>query len=196
MNKPAKITASVVFSLFSQMAIAGPFGLNMGMTIKQIDTIAEQVAPSVYITSKVPKSHSAFENYGVKVGPKSGLCWIKAIGKDISTSSYGIDLNSEFEEMEQKLTKTYGKSEITDLLMPGSTWNEPNDFMMAMIKKERYLMAIWEPTKGSKLKGDLIQVGLIATASGLEKGYLSLEYSFSNKEACEKEIAALEDDAL
>jgi len=196
MKKISKSVVFIVISLFAQMAIAGPFGLNMGMSIKQIDTKAKQAAPSVYTTTNVPKPHSAFENYAVKVAPKTGLCWIKGIGKDVSTSSYGIELKSAFEDMKSKLNKAYGKGETTDLLMPGSIWKEPNDFMMAMIKKERFLMAVWEKDKGSELKGDLVQVALIASPSGRSKGYISLEYAFSNKGKCDKEIAAQEDDAL
>ena len=185
-----------ILMLTAHSALAGPFGLNMGMTIKQIDPSAKEIAPGKFTTTKVPKPHSAFEQYVVQVGKKNGLCWIKAIGKDISTSSYGIELKSAFESMNEKLTKAYGKGETTDLLMPGSIWNEPNDFMMAMIKKERFLMAIWDKEKGSSLNDDLKQVGLIAIPGGRSKGYLSIEYSFSNDEACDKEIAAQEDDAL
>ena len=147
MKKPAKIIASAVFILFAQAAIAGPFGLNMGMTIKQIDANAKQVEPGIFITTEVPKPHSGFETYAVKVGSTSGLCWIKAIGKDVSTSVYGFELKLEFKEMEQKLTKAYGKGEETDLLMPGSIWSEPKDFMAAMAKKERFLMTIWKNNK-------------------------------------------------
>ena len=57
MNKPAKIIVSVAFGLFAQVVTAGPFGLNMGMTIKQIDAKAKQAAPGVFTTSKVPKPH-------------------------------------------------------------------------------------------------------------------------------------------
>lgn len=180
----------------SHIAMAGPFGLSMGMSIEQIDSKAKEVAPGKFVTKNVPKPHSAFEQYAVQVGKKNGLCWIKAIGKDISTSSYGIELRSAFEEMKGKLTKAYGKGETTDLLMPGSIWKEPNEFMMAMIKKERFLMAGWSTEKGSKLKGNIKQVGLIASPGGRSKGYLSVEYYFSNNEACDKEIAAQEDDAL
>jgi len=196
MKKSAKVSAIIILGLFVQSAIAGPFGLEMGMSIKKIDPKAKEVSPGMYTTSKVPKPHSAFENYVVQVGKKNGLCWIKAIGKDISTSSYGIELKSAFSSMSEKLSKTYGKNETTDLLMPGSIWKEPNEFIMAMIKKERFLMAIWDKEKGSKLKGNLKQIGLIAKPGGRSKGYLSLEYSFLNSEACDKEIAAQEDDAL
>ena len=177
-------------------ANAGPFGLEMGQLLTQIDKDAKQAAPNVYTTSKVPKPHSAFELYALKVGPKSGLCWVKAIGKDIGTSAYGIELKSEFNAMKGKLEKAYGKHETTDVLLPGSIWNEPDEFMMAMIKKQRFLMAIWEGEKGSTLSDNLDSVGLLANPGGRDKGYLSIEYSFSNKEACDKEIAALEDGAL
>lgn len=182
--------------LWSQSAFAGPFGLSMGMDLKQIDIEAEQVAPGVYVTSKVPKSHSAFEKYALKIGPNSGLCWIKAIGKDISTSSYGIELKSAFDDMQAKLTKAYGKGKTTDMLMPGSIWKEPNEWLMAMIQKERILMSVWKKGEGSTLNDDLIQVGLIASPSGRSEGYLSIEYSFSNKDTCNKEIASTEDGAL
>lgn len=192
-----RILLVTVFAvLFAQYTIAGPFGLSMGMTIKDIDSKAQKVAPNVYLTKEVPKPHSAFDEYVVKIGPKNGLCWIKAIGADISTSSYGIELKSAFDEMAGKLKKAYGKGEITGMLLPGSIWDAPNEFMMAMIKQERFLMAIWQKEKGSKLEDGLSEIGLIASASGRENGYLSLEYSFSNKEACNKEIDELEDDAL
>ena len=186
----------VALGMSSIAAYAGPFGLEMGQSLNQIDKEAKQVAPNVYTTTKVPKPHSAFELYALKIGPKSGLCWVKAIGKNIGTSAYGIELKSEFNEMKRKLEKAYGKHETTDLLLPGSIWNEPDEFMMAMIKKQRFLMAIWDGEKGSTLSDNLESVGLIANPGGRDKGYLSIEYSFTNKEECDKEIAALEDGAL
>ncbi|PKH31444.1 hypothetical protein [Shewanella sp. ALD9] len=189
------IIASLGLCVNSALA-AGPFGLDMGMSVNSIDKNAKQAAPYVYLTTNVPKPHSAFADYAIKAAPETGLCWLKAIGKDISTSSYGIELQSAFSEMSDKLTKIYGKSETTDFLMPGSIWKDPNDFMMAMLKKERFLMAVWEKEKGSKLDGNLAQVALVASAAGRDKGYISLEYSFSNKEDCDAEIAAQEDDAL
>ncbi len=175
---------------------AGPFGLHMGMSVKKIGGKPEKIAPGKYKLVKVPKPHSAFEMYVVKIAPKGGLCWIKAIGKDISTSSYGFELKSAFNKMKGKLEKSYGKHETTDLLMPKSIWNEPNEFMTAMIKKERFLMAIWNRAKGSKLPHNLEEIGLIALPGGREKGYLAIEYSFTNEESCDAELAAQEDGAL
>lgn len=191
-----KTSVVIAGVLTSGIAFAGPFGLRMGMSINDIDAKARSAAPGIYSTTQVPKPHSAFENYGVKVAPKSGLCWVKAVGKDISTSAYGMELKAAFKEMETKLAKVYGKPEVIDFLMPESIWDSPNDFMMSLIKKERHLLAVWEEGKGAKLSENLVQVGLMANASGGNKGYLSIEYSFSNKDACDKEIASQEDDAL
>ncbi|EID0160924.1 hypothetical protein SNE98_000669 [Vibrio cholerae] len=192
-----KLTTIALAALCVKSAFAsGPFGLEMGVPVSSIDKDAKQLAPYVYLTTNVPSPHSAFEKYVVKVAPTSGLCWVKAIGKDISTSSYGFELKSAFSEMNEKLTKKYGKGETTDLLMAGSVWNEPNDFMMAMLKKERFLMAVWEKSKGSNFQDNLVQVALIANPSNRDKGYITLEYSFSNKDACNQEIDSLEDNAL
>lgn len=177
-------------------AMAGPFGLEMGMSLKDIGGKPEKVASGKYKLSSVPKPHSAFEAYIVQVSPKHGLCWIKAIGKDIRTSAYGLELKSAFNEMKGKLEKSYGKNETIDRLMPGSIWKEPNDFMMGMIKKERFLMSCWDSEKGSTLTEHIKQIGLMAHPSSQDKGYLTIEYSFDNSEACDAELAAQEDGAL
>ena len=196
MKKSVMAAIGMALLISSVAANAGPFGLEMGQSLTQIDNDAKQAAPNVYTTSEVPKPHSAFELYALKIGKKNGLCWVKAIGKDIGTSAYGIELKSEFNDMKSKLEKAYGKHETTDVLLPGSIWDEPDDFMMAMIKKERFLMAVWDREQGSSLKDNLESIALIASPGGRDEGYLSLEYSFSNKEVCDKEIAALEDGAL
>ena len=68
-------------------AMAGPFGLNMGMSLKEIGGKPKKIANGKYEIVDIPKPHSAFESYIVQVSPKSGLCWIKAISKDIATSA-------------------------------------------------------------------------------------------------------------
>ena len=182
--------------MYATTAMAGPFGLDMGMTLKDVGGKPEKVTNGKYKLTSVPNSHSAFEAYIVQISPKDGLCWIKAIGKDIPTSAYGIELKSAFNDMKGKLEKTYGNHKTTDLLMPGSIWKESNDFMMAMIKKERFLMAIWDVENGSTLTDNLKQIGLIASPARRGKGYISIEYSFSNEKACEVELASQEDGAL
>lgn len=196
MNRSVIVSLFIAGLMYATNAMAGPFGLDMGMTLEDIGGKPEKIGNGKYKLTSVPKPHSAFEAYIVQISPNGGLCWIKSIGKDIPTSAYGIELKSAFNDMKGKLEKTYGKHETTDLLMPGSIWKEPNEFMMAMIKKERLLMAIWDAGNGSTLTDNIKQIGLIASPGSRDKGYISVEYSFSNEKACEAELAAQEDGAL
>jgi len=98
--------------------------------------------------------------------------------------------------MKEKLGITYGNANETDLLLPGSIWNDPKDWMMALLKKERFLASIWGKNSKATLAPNLQTVGLFALALGGEMGYIAVEYSFSNEAQCEAEIAKTEDSAL
>lgn len=185
-----------ILAILSETAIAGPFGLSMGMNKSDFKGKLKEIAPHKYTTNTVPKKHSAFETYVVKISPKSGLCYIKAIGKDISTNTYGVEVKSAFDSMESKLKKSYGKNKRVDFLRYESIWDEPKDYMPALIKGERILVSVWNKEEGSTLKGNLKDVALGASGSSRSKGYLSIDYSFTNQEACDAEIAATEDGAL
>jgi hypothetical protein len=192
------VIGSLVTAIFLCVtnAEAGPFGLEMGMTLKDLGGTPTELAKGMHSMTTVPKPHPAFEAYVVKIGPKSGLCSIKAVGKSIETSVYGTQLRSAFNEMEAKLTQTYGKDKKIDILMPGSMWKEPNDFMMGMLKKDRMLAAEWEAQYGSNVTGNLRYVALMARALSADAGDIVLEYNFQNKDECDAEIAAEEDEAL
>ncbi|QBG36893.1 hypothetical protein [Litorilituus sediminis] len=193
-----KFTKALLLSLALSSAAnaAGPFGLEMGMSLKDIGGEAKQIAPGKYSVSSVPKPHSLFDTYIVQVAPDVGLCYIKAIGKDISTSTYGVELKSSFYNLQGKLEKAYGSSKVTDMLLSGSIWNEPNDWMMGLIKKERYLFAIWDAESKATLKNNLAAIAMAAKPSSKSAGYLAVDYSFTNEEQCNSAIAAMEDDAL
>lgn len=171
----------------------GPFGLYMGMSLEELNSNYDEVAPNTYQISTVPQPHSAFEQYLIKVSPKHGLFWIKAIGKTIVTSRHGIELKLDFQKIVEKLSGTYGKGEISDFLLPGSIWNEPEDFMMGLVNKERTLLSIWE---NHGMKNNLKTIGVIGSAIDGNSGYISLEYYFENDAIAEQELSEIEDDSL
>jgi hypothetical protein len=178
------------------MSRKGPFGLWMGMRLDELNSPYTEVVRGKYKPESVPIPHSAFESYVLQVTPKSGLSWAKAIGKTIQTSVFGVELKSSFDTMEGKLVATYGKGHRTDLLMNGSIWNEPKEWMMSMVKKERFLMTEWSAKYGSSLVDSLISVFLVASALNTSSGYIAIEYSFENKPMGDTELSALEDQAL
>lgn len=194
--KVAALNLAIIVLAQAANAEPGPFGLEMGMTLKDIGGSPEQFSKGKYTITTVPKPHSAFERYVVKVGPKSGLCYIKAVGKPVETNAYGLELSSVFNNMSAKLTQIYGKQKKMDLLLPGSIWNEPNDFMMGLLKDERKLYEIWSAENKSNLTGSLESVILGAKATSKDTGIIVIDYTFKNEKECEAEIAAEEDGAL
>ncbi len=149
-----------------------------------------------YRIDSVPAPHSAFESYIVQVTPSFGLSWVKAIGKTMRCSACGIELRTEFDSLESRLSATYGKSHRTDMLIPGSIWDEPRDWMDALLVQERYLMTVWDSKHGSTLKDSLASLALIANALDASSGWVVVEYSFENAEAADAAVASTENKAL
>lgn len=179
----------------------GPFGFKQGLTRDEIESMIGEASTLVpgskntYVLNTVPKSHSAFENYVAVIGDISGLCAVRGIGKDITTSRHGIQLKTSFNELEATLSELYGSSEKSDFLMPGSIWEEPEDWMMGIKSEERFLFSQW-PRKGKVLKNELGSVFLGVRAKSTDTGYLVLEYNFQNKEQCDGESKTAEKGGL
>ena len=179
------------------MTLPAPFRLSLGMKLEDFsEFMPVEVAPFKYRLDKPPKPHPAFEFYILQIAPESGLSWIKAIGNDIPTNGFGNSINSAFLEMEGKLKNTYGKCERTDLLLQGSIWNEPQDWMMALVKGERLLASHWEEKTGAKLTEAIESVFLVANGRDTDSGFIAIEYTLKNNSAAAQEIASSQDDAL
>lgn len=172
----------------------GPFGLESGLTKKNIeDMTGEELKPyegvtNLYTVKFPPKKNTEFEGYGLIISPKSGLCQIRALGKNIDTDSYGLALQSKYKELFDSLSSIYGKPKSTDFLLSGSIWKEPQDWMMALNKKERFLSAQWEESSATPLKNRLTSVSMEVRANDSSKGYVYLQYDFNNIDACNAEI--------
>jgi hypothetical protein len=174
----------------------GPFGLTAGISKQSIEKAAGPLTaidgqPYIYATKKVPNPLTHFENYGLEILPKAGLCQIRAIGVDVTTSSHGIELVAKFNELAKLLEAGYGKYERGDFLRRGSIWKEPEDWMMGLVKKERVLQGAWGESEGSTLKNQVKQILLTAVATRSDRGYLTLQYKFDNETSCKNELESL-----
>lgn len=171
----------------------GPFGFAGGLSKDIIEKmIGEQIVVSnesqnLYRLERAPKSNPAFETYAVVISPTVGLCQIRAIGKTITTNRFGHQLKSNFDELKSSLTSIYGTPKTLDLLMPGSIWKDPDDWMMGLYKKDRNLVSQWAGTASAPLKNSLESVIMEARALGTDSGFVMLQYSFTNQPQCEAE---------
>lgn len=177
---------------------SGPFGIAFGMPVEKLDVDMEvKLSPGMYVLKTVPKPHSSFELVLVQASKSYGVCWIKAVGRDISTGANGISLQVKFDEMAGRLEKIYGSpTQSADYLDPESCWNESLDWMMGLMKEERHLNKLWDVTKGASLPSGFASVFLVACARSTETGYIAIEYSGTNAKACDEELAAEEDGSL
>ena len=169
-----------------------PFGLSMGTSEKALravialDSVKGQ--RGVFSTAHLPKSLPEFEEYTLVVSPKEGLCKVSAIGRNISTSVYGSEGKQVFDRIDEMVAEKYGRGKRFDFLRSGSIWNEPRDWMMGLLKKERVLVSFWDPKEGSSLPPTISNIGLELIALSTEKAYVRLSFEFFNFDACSKEL--------
>lgn len=185
-----KLGLVYLLSLFTVFSVfAGPFGLEKGMSYEQVKEVCGgrelvSVGEDRYFIIPI-KQHPYFVRYVAWIDSKDGLNYVKAIGADINTNGYGLELRSKYDSLEASLCKTYGKCDRTSILMPGSIWDDPDDWMKALEKKDRYLMTSWKKQDGSSLPEDIVGIYLAAYANSSTSGYICLEYEFSNHEKIE-----------
>ncbi len=191
-----KLFFAVVFFLIAGIIFAGPFGLDMGMSLDQLRSLTGE-DPELFQDDRYevnpPNAHDMFEAYIVQVSPKYGVVWIKAIGKDITTNGHGTQLKRAFDNLVASIERTYGNYDKTDYLMRGSIWNEPEDFMMGIVKQDRYLGVRWLEEAGSNLPADISSIYMTAEASSSSEGHIILEYYSPNKELADNEKQAAQD---
>ncbi len=190
------IVVALLLMVVVKSATAGPFGLEMGMQRSELLDQGEEIAPFKYQVDEVPKKHSMFKTYVLKFGPRKGLCYIKAVGKNIKTDEYGKEIQKAFSEMEFKLQKIYGQYKRADFLREDSSDDDADEWMETLLEGDRILASYWDNSKGSTMKGNLASVYLAAEATNEEVGYLVIDYKFDNYAQCESEISSIEDDAL
>jgi hypothetical protein len=183
--------AFLCFSMqtFSQEK-SGPFGFEAGMTKEQIiqivgnDAIKETSGDTI-ILANAPEAHHDFESYALKISPENGLVKILAVGKNINTNGFGNELKSAYKSIKTALANIYGRpNHEWDLLVNGSIWTGPDDWMDGLLKKERILACGWiDMPLPNRIQG----MRLDAAARSKEIGYLYLTYEFEGFEAHMKE---------
>ena len=197
MENCRRIVILVLIGLLLTIPVfAGPFGLEMGMTLDELTAVCgtkPERANGNFYKVIPPKPHQAFEQYVVEISPKYGVYFIKAIGKRITTSVYGSELKTAFTEIVTSLEKSYGTAKVYDFLRPDSIWDEPKDWMMGLRKQERFLAAYWEEKSDGLYTGDILNLGVMADAISTDTGVFFLEYYSKDSVAAEAEAKAVTD---
>lgn len=172
----------------------GPFGVKMGISLDDLRGAVELKdgdSKFTFESKQAPSPHDAFEVYLYTLTEETGLCKVAALGKPVTTSRAGFELRSEFASLQTALTERYGKpSTKYDFLSRGSIWNESQDWMMGLLKKDRILTTFWiaspedKSTPKADLPNNLETIVLEANAESSETGRIAIRYAFKNETAC------------
>lgn len=176
-------------------AYAGPFGLSQGMPLSAFKGKNKQMTGMLYELTEVPSPHPEFDHYMVIISDTVGLGKIIARGGQIETNPQGSQLHYKFDALLEALTKKYGKPKMNDFLAEGSLFNAPGDWMVALCRKERTLVAFWA-ADDVKLPDQLHGIILEVLGDSNTEGHLELTYEFENFPAIAKEIKQAQDAAL
>ena len=183
-----KIFFVLLFGFVSTFVFAAPFGLKMGMTIEEIAEQCENepthIKDDIYLVQPI-KSHPVFSYYAVYVNEKTGLYQIRAISSSITTNKYGTELQNTFNNVKDRIAKTYGKPKIIDTLDSESIFKGNEYWFYTLKEGSRQLSAIWG--EKSKLADNLVTVALDCAAESYDKGQLILYYYFDNTSSVEDE---------
>ena len=166
---------------------AAPFGLKQGMSVQQLGQAAD-VGGGMYKLTSVPAPHPDLEFYVAQVSPRTGLCYIKGVGKQVRTSAYGTELRLQFENMRDEMSAAYGHPRTVDMLLSDSIWEGPRDWMAGLAERERLLFAHWNEETRATLRPHLTSIFIGASAKNSESGYVVVEYYFDNEPDCQQEI--------
>jgi hypothetical protein len=177
--------------LAGPVAFDGPFGLRMGLDLAELATVSSDLDNGTIELERVPAPRADFVEFHARSGPESGLCWFKALGAPLETTTDGAALREAFERLESELDRRHGAHRRTALLLPSSTLGDPDRWMKSLAENERYLFSVWNRATGAKPENELARIVLRATAQSEDTGRISIEYGFSNEAQCDAEIAAL-----
>jgi len=171
------------FLVLGASLYAGPFGLDFGMTLEQVKSVATIVKqiptnPYMYLITPAKKS-SYFDVYEIMISPQFGLFDIMALGNTIESDEYGEKIRNEFNKVKDIISQTYGlPTNEFDFLKSGSIWSEPRDWLTALRKEERTYAAFWHGDDGLSLPAPLGSIALKIDFSNSydNKCYLVLDY--------------------
>ncbi|SCY36580.1 hypothetical protein [Thiohalorhabdus denitrificans] len=183
MRQLALLVTLLSLSLYPAIALSGPFGIEMGMSIDKLNT-ADMKSQGMIDLENPPKPHPKLKHYTVMHTKETGVCLVNALTGLVRNDKYGKDIKRLFKKLKGQLEGKYGDFEDLQYMDPDGLWDERDEWMMSINKGERQYASIKE-----NLKGDIEYIDMQVLASGPSAGAIKIMYKFSNFEECDKVIS-------
>ena len=192
----ANILKTVVcLMLIGSNALAdSAFGIEYGGELPESAEQTERTG--LYRVPSPPKPHSLMEGYNVIYTPETGVCAIASYTKTFENDKYGTKATEAYDRLVKALNKKYGPNgDIWEELKSTALWDEPDEFARSLVAGDRNHARWFEPTAGSDVEFDYVQIKV--GALGSSETYLSLRYENSElKEKCMKILSEADDSSL
>jgi hypothetical protein len=170
-----KFVLLVVLFLMSTMLFAGPFGLEMGMTLEEIrekcgSSNVKYSEDGVYMV-KPPRKSSSFNGYIALVDDTFGLHATSANSVIMPYKQCIIHLRDLF----NRLRAYYGEPQMRTLL------KDINPVYMASESPDTVVQHTWKRPECKKLeKENVDSLTILIRELGEDAGYVSITYFFDN----------------
>ena len=174
------ISFLILSTLGINILFAGAFGFEEGMTFNEvknqcINIIGETKINNLIILQVEPKKkHIEFSDYLLAIDAEYGLVKIIAETSPIETNRYGKQLTNTLNSITQSLRNKYGSEIAIDSLYENSIWDQPESYMMSLVKQERTLVNYWVTNES--------YIYIEATGISISEGEITLIYEYNDFE--------------
>ena len=182
--------ALILGTVFSPAAFAQHLGLNKGDSLEVVRRKTSGLKPitgetGLYSATSLPLNPPGNDNdYRLQIGKKTGLCQIRVYWSIRNDSRYGDRVKAKFKELETALDKKYSTGNKYKFLRAGALWDEKEDFMMSLLKDERYHSSYWNDNDGHKIPANTQTISLDVNGTSRSSSLIELTYEFNNIDQC------------
>ena len=168
----------------------GPFGLAMGIQIKElVDNLGFKHESEDLYSGTPPKLTPGFDTYYVTATPAGGICKVAAIVKVTNISGSGSQLKAAADEIAEMVELKYGKpTKKYDFASQDFYKRNPDYWMSGLRKQDVSYLYLWTKSKTLDLPNDIENIEVMPVGTSGDGGYVRLLYAFSNDKACDEEI--------
>ena len=185
-----------VMSEAADKARDGPFGFDIGQPIDEVRGAEKIDAPGLYRVNSPPKPHSDFEVVILEAYPSTGICTIRAIGKDLVGDGAGISIRGKVDSLSEALATKYGQPRKLDRCAADRIKCQDRFWMMTLDDNERAYAYMWEKPNEAMKAANIGELGVGASASNIQDTYPVIEFYSADVRACDAARNASSADAL
>jgi hypothetical protein len=173
--------------------MTAPFGIEFGIATDQLKIL--QAMDQGISVIEPAKPHPLLEKYIIQATPLLGVVWIKGIGPNIENDIFGTATKTAVDRLADQVSQKYGRGKKTDLLLDGSIWTEPQEWMHGLDSNQRLYNYVWD-RKIQNLPDDIENIFVGAVPQPINEASVVIEYSSVKLVAAQRELDKLMADLL